>query len=141
MKERPILFSAPMVRAILAGSKTQTRLVIKPRPELDGRNGASYAMSRRQGWVGRTAGLKKVLPRLCQHGQPGDRLWVRESWHACRSFDGTSPREIGPDSESAAEMRVPKAARRCRRVAPHPTEPSINLPRFGSKATVPAHGT
>ena len=69
MKERPILFSAPMVRALLDGSKTQTRRVVKPTPEWIGQSGVlSY-----RGRVG--------LPHaLCPYGQPGDRLWVRETW-------------------------------------------------------------
>lgn len=60
MRERPILFSGPMVRAILAGNKTQTRRVVKPQPA-----GAWAA-------PGKTS---------CPYGQPGDRLWVRESTH------------------------------------------------------------
>ena len=60
MRERPILFSGPMVRAILAGSKMQTRRIVKPQPA-----GAWAA-------PGKTS---------CPYGQPGDRLWVRESTH------------------------------------------------------------
>lgn len=59
MKERPILFSAPMVRAILDGSKTQTRRIVK---KLDERMFADEA----EDW--------------CPHGRRGDRLWVRETW-------------------------------------------------------------
>ena len=62
MKERPILFSAPMVRAILAGTKTQTRRVVKPQPGCDPRDDEHIDMGR------------------CPYGQPGTTLWVRETW-------------------------------------------------------------
>ncbi|EGH20991.1 hypothetical protein PSYMO_05590 [Pseudomonas amygdali pv. mori str. 301020] len=90
IKERPILFSAPMVRAILSGQKTVTRRAVKVQPfdlswsrrdhrfeymagravngdEIDG----FYAYSTRSGgeWSAK-----------CPYGQPGDRLWVRETW-------------------------------------------------------------
>lgn len=60
MKERPILFSAPMIRAIRAGMKTQTRRVVKPQPT--GTHGVQVAQAE------------------CRYGVPGDRLWVRETW-------------------------------------------------------------
>lgn len=73
MKERPILFSAPMVRAILAGSKTQTRRIVKPQPDV------IYGMSMGQ----RTAPFEmrfgsETRDVHCPYGQPGDRLWVKE---------------------------------------------------------------
>ncbi|MEC5321553.1 morphogenetic protein [Brenneria populi subsp. brevivirga] len=75
MKERPIIFNAEMVRAILDGRKTQTRRVIKTdhergmvNPVVRGRNGEVSSVSCR------------LAPMLCPHGQPGDRLWVRESF-------------------------------------------------------------
>ena len=69
MRERPILFSAPMVRAILAGTKCQTRRVVKPRKDPD------YGCELSPGEI---AGDEHIA-RLCPYGAPGDRLWVRET--------------------------------------------------------------
>lgn len=71
MRERPILFSAPMVRAILDGSKTQTRRVMKPQP---------WARPEPEDGLWRLyAGDEGMEPFPCRYGQVGDRLWVRES--------------------------------------------------------------
>jgi len=69
MRERPILFSAPMVRAILEGRKTVMRRPMKG-IALDWLAGASFTPE----YVASPAN------GLCPYGQPGDRLWVRESW-------------------------------------------------------------
>lgn len=81
MKERPILFSAPMVRALLAGTKTQTRRALNPQPELvNDATGNALAMYWK--WQGRKmADLgRDAVMRMCPYGQPGDRLWVRETF-------------------------------------------------------------
>jgi len=76
MKEHPIIFSGPMVRAILAGQKTQTRRVIKPQPSqifydrLHTRCPVAYKVEGIKG--------KEWLKHPYQ---PGDRLWVRETWN------------------------------------------------------------
>lgn len=70
MKERPILFSAPMVRALLAGTKTQTRRVMKPQPTHMNPAG----IPRLAHLVGPSSAIS------CPYGQPGDRLWVRETF-------------------------------------------------------------
>lgn len=69
MKERPILFSAPMVQAILTGNKTQTRRVYKLPPS------------------------QAVDIAKCPHGQVGDRLWVRETWATKIKTVGNTPHE------------------------------------------------
>lgn len=76
MKERPIIFSAPMVRAILEGRKTQTRRIVKPNIANfleDGWGPSERMYETRDG---------DIIPAasLCPFGQPGDRLWVRETW-------------------------------------------------------------
>lgn len=77
-KERPILFSAPMVRAILEGRKTVTRREVKKQAALDCL----------------AAGLEPAflaLPGnsdLCPYGKPGDRLWVRETFALLGNEDG-----------------------------------------------------
>jgi hypothetical protein len=84
MKERPILFSAPMVRALLDGSKTQTRRTIKPQPQPNGGKGLHPVTpyNTRTGdwnWVLAATGHGCGDPFQCPYGQPGDRLWVKET--------------------------------------------------------------
>lgn len=67
MKERPILFTGPMVRSILFDMKGQTRRVFKAK------NGGVYP-NRND-----LPGMQQIL-RSCPYGQPGDRLWVRETF-------------------------------------------------------------
>lgn len=73
MKEHPILFSGPMVRAILEGRKTMTRRVVKyPMHSGKARRFAPIPGAPANAWWnGRLT---------CPYGQPGDRLWVRETF-------------------------------------------------------------
>jgi len=89
-KERPILMSAPMVRAILAGSKSQTRRTVKPPagyrcPDaMKHWTDVNFEDGRPVWLVRGDAGAFKWIP--CPYGQPGDRLWVRET---CRAHELT----------------------------------------------------
>jgi hypothetical protein len=85
MKSRPILFSAPMVRAILDGSKTQTRRAVKPQPHTLRTEG--YGWPTKQGGFVSVGGPEMLA--ACPYGQPGDELWVRETWQV---FYGNDPR-------------------------------------------------
>lgn len=76
MNEHPILFSGPMVRAILEGRKTQTRRVITPQT-----NGWNPIQGDKNIWYWCTeADQDWSDKRFCPYGQPGDRLWVRETF-------------------------------------------------------------
>lgn len=72
-REKPILFSGEMVRAILAGRKTQTRRAVKL-PVMD-RNGTGCEIAGCE----INSCLKQGMD-ICPYGQPGDRLWVRETF-------------------------------------------------------------
>ena len=63
MKKRPIIFSAPMVRALLDGTKTQTRRVVKTK-YIDAAPPVHFY---------------RFLRESCPYGQPKDELWVREN--------------------------------------------------------------
>lgn len=84
MKERPILFSGAMVRALLAGTKTQTRRVVKPQPEAMHDGEPYWFIGGYRAWTYRPAPPIPLraggAPVLCPYGQPGDRLWVRETF-------------------------------------------------------------
>jgi len=85
MRERPILFSGPMVRALLAGTKTQTRRIVKPvrHPDL----GNVYA----PGALVLEHEPQHVIDRCCPYGRPGDRLWVRETHMNWWKLDPENP--------------------------------------------------
>lgn len=89
MKQRPILFSTPMVQAILEGRKTMTRRIIKPQPILF-YNGWKWEGTRPK--AKQNSGAMAVfnhtgeptgdpcLAWACKYGREGDVLWVRETW-------------------------------------------------------------
>ncbi|WP_396615482.1 hypothetical protein ACHZ97_14500 [Lysobacter soli] len=128
MRERPILFSAPMVRAILDGRKTQTRRVVKPFPDLVTDDGVPARFTPRDAELGR---LGAVI--TCPHGQPGDRLWVRETWAHVPSTAyrcSTGVQQI--DDPTSPGMAAVYAAD-WERSAPGRWRPSIHMPRWACR--------
>ena len=126
MKERPILFSGPMVRALLAGTKTQTRRVMKPQPK-------QYIPGNEEcwEWLGFTWNQRIHLPsdRLDIRGETdlpymeGNRLWVKETFRP-KVSDGQST----DDAVFAADYASPEKAQ--------PWKPSIFMPRWASRITL-----
>lgn len=100
MTERPILFSGAMVRAILAGRKTQTRRVLALRPD-EGVYG--IGMSPIRAFVSTSAQPTGYRQIRCPYAaEIGDRLWVRETWspwadEKTRSY--LQDRGTGPNGE------------------------------------------
>ena len=100
MKERPILFKGPLVRAILSGQKTVTRRLLKMPHGF---------------WETSATGELVPIPANCPYGQPGDRLWVRETWARVGNCDpgyltfaATYPACLPPELENipaASEIR------------------------------------
>ena len=134
MRERPILFSAPMVRAILDGRKTVTRRVVKPQPAGEIRRGEpdfnhwidTKYWERQNQKENRGIGTRGFA---CPYGQPGgDRLYVRETWAAPHAYDHLPPRLIPQDARihyAATEDRGGLLWR-----------PSIHMPRWASRITL-----
>lgn len=88
IKERPILFSAPMVRAILEGRKTVTRRPVKPQPEVRMVDmiGPMLTFKNKRGGHWLYPNAKEQIIEDCPYGQIGERLWVRETWY-CDHFE------------------------------------------------------
>ena len=102
MKERPIIFSGPMVRALLDGRKSQTRRLIRGLEDVPA-DMSVYIDS--NGWL---SGLRpkafdgwKFVTDIygrkvrCPHGATGDRLWIRETW-----------RQVFPEANGPLEYRA-----------------------------------
>lgn len=130
---RPILFSGDMVRAILAGAKTQTRRVVKPQPEMemdgeicpDGSGGWDWIPVWPEGHrlAGRVLGYGQ-----CPFGQPGDLLWVRETWAIPDSEPlrgRVLPREYVAYAASCPLVDIESPSIRWR--------PSIHMPRWACR--------
>lgn len=116
--ERPILFSGAMVRAILNGSKTQTRRVVKPQPE-EGYRLTEIPMSTKGGeWaLDRNPSHDSEIRLLCPYGKPGDRLWVREA--VCLRPEGYGYRADNDPTNNPTRWI-----------------PSIHMPREASRITL-----
>lgn len=126
-KERPILFSAPMVRALLDGSKTQTRRVVKPRD---------------LAWMDEHQGLREPDNAIrCPYGQPGDRLWVRETFSGPYCMERTDEFPALPPGQWPPECPIWYWANG------EPTHgdwtrprPSIHMPRSASRIDLEVTG-
>lgn len=81
MIERPILFSGPMVRAILDGSKSQTRRVVRGQKRI-AHDVTNFNLGAFWGWAANDAAVRELGSQnlQCPYGTPGERLWVRESF-------------------------------------------------------------
>lgn len=133
IKERPILFSAPMVRAILEGRKTVTRRVCKPQPSANAHTTCASGNPMGAWWE-----TGKDINR-CPHGQPGDRLWVRETWY-CDHFEVQKgpylqPADMHDLDQSREDGELVYAADG---LAPYEQEqptwkPSIHMPRWACR--------
>jgi hypothetical protein len=127
-KERPILFSGPMVRAILAGRKTQTRRIIK--------NQEWYNLK------GEYGDRLRSVDR-CPYGTAGERLWVRETWTPDHSpfyphFPVAYRADAGFDYErnERGETYSPEQ----KAWFPYRWRPSIHMPRWASRITLEITG-
>lgn len=153
MKERPILFSAPMVRALLDGSKTQTRRVMKYQPDdHHWKIFPEYELKRSQMvTIGGNVAVRfshhiphnpaaDMEPRwnVCPYGEPSDRLWVREA-HAFSVCDPEG-RHWTEDPENwdviyRADPNQPSGGWRDAEgnVIKAPWRPSTHMPRWASR--------
>lgn len=149
MKARPILFSAPMIRALLDGRKTQTRRLAKFEP----REGVNLGFSgivadclTPETWalVSRGAGgcwNERTRPLRCPYGSPGDLLWVRETWAAVwkTAFPPDDPRDVNIEYRADTRANYPgnweDEEARGNPDAPK-WRPSIFMPRRASRLTL-----
>ena len=154
MEERPIIFNAEMVKAIMEGRKTQTRRVVKPQPPphhwedhpyhyislklLDTDSGYSMRFQHI------LCGIDSDCPFwvTCPYGKPGDRLWVRETWTMAGGPDGTydaapnDGRPCWPDDLPVQHRAFYRATEPGVDVEEFGWTPSIHMPRWASRISL-----
>jgi hypothetical protein len=135
-KERPIIFSAPMVRAILEGRKSMTRRIVKCREEIACLGtaadwNAGKLDERMPDWEtwGPKSGAQvfvgkhgNIFSLNCPYGVPGDRMWVRETWK--------------PHAQTSVHTKAIYRADYELSDGPGGWTPSIYMPRWASRITL-----
>ena len=151
MKERPILFSGPLVRAILEGRKTQTRRVIKGIPDdatLVTLNAFDYAVTELAGrvswftpWADDLWPCAKGDAIACPYGQPGDRLWVRETHAFADRLAALPSSEVARLGDRRAWYRADlQGGGEYAGGEPVRWRPSIHMPRWASRIDLEVTG-
>jgi hypothetical protein len=142
MKDRPILFSGAMVRALLDGRKTQTRRAVKVQPPEETREVITFHHpDPREHYWAFDGGSLLDWAYPCPYGEIGDRLYVRETWQHSNHPFGRYEADcaifyradylddpLGPDLERSKD-----GIRREWR-------PSIHMPRAASRITLEVTG-
>lgn len=138
-KELPVLFNGPMVRAIRAGRKTQTRRPVKPQPSGFASFGALPTCDCHP--YGFHDGARHYP---CPYGKPGDRLWVRETWWRndgwephrervalFRNYDGATHTQVDVAGMATVMRTDPDDA--ALKAAGWVKKPSIHMPRWAAR--------
>ncbi|HAY2561891.1 TPA: hypothetical protein JZ389_001641 [Escherichia coli] len=115
MKERGMIFNDEMVRAILGGDKTQTRRIVEEK------------------FYGRAVAAE-LLAKHCPYGQPGDRIWVRETYRVHGKATDVATlvyRASVRNSWTEQTHRVPVDV--CNKPVSEKWTPSIHMPRWASR--------
>ncbi|WP_214677975.1 hypothetical protein [Escherichia coli] len=115
MKERGMIFNDEMVRAILGGNKTQTRRIVEEK------------------FYGRAVAAE-LLAKHCPYGQPGDRIWVRETYRVHGKATDVATlvyRASVRNSWTEQTHRVPVEV--CNKPVSEKWTPSIHMPRWASR--------
>jgi hypothetical protein len=151
MKERGIIFSGEMVRAILDGRKTQTRRVINRINNFGEISDFQRTDTPGYDWIFRNKCMlwndvkTSTLIKMCPHGKSGDRLWLRETFkHYGNSKTGHNP-VVANVIYKADGLRLDCGQWHTFNDAPQqtwwntgksPWTPSIHMPRWASRITL-----
>lgn len=138
MTDRPIIFSAPMVRALLDGRKTQTRRVLKPQP-VENSAGLWVTDFGKKGWsqidaesVEDSFRFRNALPYA-----PGDRLYVREAHAFWADEESARAAQWLEGSDDTCIYRADyNAGSTCEYMGGERWRPSIHMPRWASRLTL-----
>lgn len=153
IKERGILFKAPMVRAILEGRKTQTRRIMKPQYDGDALCSPRWFHTTKEDTHGQLTDGDLIFGTFDDNGEfgarfpygaIGDRLWVRETWcHAADDDDRMKYNADGNLDSSCCHYRAGgldvvhvDGAETKSGLPKSPWVPSIFMPRWASRITL-----